>query len=804
MAHPDALMPPRPLAPPISRSTRAIRRGLLASGLALAVAASVAATSGEPPAAPEHPLAEYFGFEGLEIVPVGPKAGPMLAADVDGDGLLDLIVVNNHRSRIELFRQKPGASPDDPVPPPSRPNELPDHWRFERSFIPVGHEVGAIAAWDFDGDGRLDLAYAGQPGTIVLLRQVSPGSFEVARRMPVRGLASGRDGLAIANLLGDSAPELLAIVNGRLTIWPVAEGFRLGEPMVLTPGTGSIAGFFIEDLDGDGSLDLVGVIPEDPAPLRVWLARREATGRLALGPQLRFELPALRRAAAVRIPGEAAARVAAIDRASGRLAVLGLEGDGHSAATGAAAIEFFGFEDPTARKRSVAIADIDGDGRLDLVATHVEANSIVLYRQEPGRGFVASRSFPGYAEMEGLAAADLDGSGPATLLLLSEREGVVGRSRWDGESLPFPQALPLSPGHVPVTVASVETARGRTVAVVGRKDRTMTLDLISPDGAVESVPLGELGRPPAAILELDADGDGWSDLLLLTPERPMIMLRGTASGWKRLDSAEMGQFGLVQAAAADNTAVMDFNGDGREELLVADRNFVRALRYEESPAEGRTPGWQVVGQLNADRSDSRLVSLAVLPGQVVAADRANSRLVIFSREEGALGTAAQWRQSDSIDLAGFRVRSIFAGEFSPSAGAEILVVADDGFAVVRLAGGGARLAEAASWRSEDPRAFHHDLLCGDLNADAFSDLVLANAGTQSLDLLSFAADGRLLPALSFPIYDTRIFSGGEVREFEPRQMAIADLTGDGLFDLVLICHDRVLLYPQQPPPGGLE
>jgi len=40
----------------------------------------------------------------------------------------------------------------------------------------------------------------------------------------------------------------------------------------------------------------------------------------------------------------------------------------------------------------------------------------------------------------------------------------------------------------------------------------------------------------------------------------------------------MGQFGLVKAAKADNTAVFDIDGDGQAELLIADRNYVRAVR----------------------------------------------------------------------------------------------------------------------------------------------------------------------------------------------------------------------------------
>ena len=779
-----------------SARLRSIVSYALASCLAIPAAAQVPASPSADGAEERPPLAEYFGFDGLDILPLGGKAGPALIADFDGDNLLDLVVVNNRSSRIELFRQKPGASPDDPVVPPSRVNEFPDHWRFERSWVPVGHEIGAIVAGDFDRDGVLELAYAGQPGSIVFLEQPEPGRFEVVRREPVRGLSSSPQGFAIADLVGDEGLEAIGIVGGRLQVWPILDGYRLGQPTVLSAGTGNLTGFLIEDVDGDGHRDIAGLIPEDGAPLRVWLATVDPrSGERSFGPQLRFEMPALRQLGAVRLPADPATRLAVLERASKRLALYELAPDSIEEGTGRPSLRYFGFDDPTARKRFIATADVDGDGLRDLLASNVEANSVVVYRQIPGRGFEQAASFPAYADLEGLAARDLDGDGRAEVLLQSEKEGVAGIARWSGSSLSFPQALPLSPGHVPVAVAAVELDGGSMAAIVARENRAYVLDLVPTSGGEPtSVPLGDLPRAPGSILALDANGSGRTDLLLLTPDRPMIMLEAQAPGseqpWKVLTSNDMGQFGLAQAASADNTAVYDFDGDGLDELLVADRNFIRGLRYDPSPAAGTTPGWQIVGQLNADRADSKLVSLAVFPDRVVAADRANNRLVVFGRTENG------WQQEPSIDLEGFRVRSIEAGSFSGDDGEDILVAADDGFAIVRLSGGSPVLREVGSWRPEDPRSLHHDLASGDVNGDGFTDLAVADAGRQALDLLTFAEDGSLAYATGFPVFQTKIFSAGEVREFEPHQMLVGDVTGDGLADLVLLCHDRVLVYTQ--------
>jgi len=789
-----AAFPGRSFAPLLSvASGRPGRHRLLAAPLGLALATGT--VRAEPPAQEQPPLGDYFGFDGIDIMPIGAKAGPAIATDVDGDGLIDLVVVNNRLSRLEILRQKSGASPDDPVPPPTRVNELPDHWRYERSWVPLGHAVFGLAAEDVDGDGETELVYAGVPGSIVVMEQSEAGRFDVVERNGVRGLASLREGFEIADLVGDETPEAVAVVGGRVHVWPFVDGRRLGEAQVLSAGSGSVSAIDVADVDGDGTLDLVAAIPEDPAPLRVWLVGDGPDGR-TLGPQLRFEMPPIRRVGAFELPGSDAARLAVLERASKRLAIYELAGDGAEASFGRPSLRYFGFEDPTSRRRLVAVGDVDGDGLEDLVASHVDANEIVLHRQVPGRGFERAESFPAYAELEGLAVADLDGDGRDEVLLQSEKEGVVGVSSWRDGRLTFPRPLALSPGHVPVAVAAATLDRGAQPVVVSREGRDSALDL--PGTPLVSVPLPDLGRTPSAIRTLDADGDGRRDLLLLVPDRPMTMLQAVdgegAEAWRVLGSGDMGQFGLVQAAGGDNTAVFDLDGDGREELLVADRNFIRGVRYDPAPTDDGVAGWQVVDQVNADRSDSRLVSIAFVDDRIVAADRENNRLVVFSRDPDD-----GWSQSDSIDLEGFRVRSIEGGRFSGGGAEDVLVIADDGFAIVSLDGDrGPVLREVASWRPEEERSLHHDLVAGDLNGDGFTDLAIADAGRQRLDLATFAENGSMLPATGFPIFETKIFSAGEVREFEPHQMLVADVTGDGRSDLVLLCHDRVLVYPQDP------
>jgi len=753
-------------------------------------------------------LAASYGFQPLEVQKIDPKAGPITSADLDGDGRKDLVAVNNHKSRIEIYYQRPDAKPGEEKAPAAGSNELPELWRFRRETISVPNEVQAVVPFDFDGDGRLDLIYAGQPGTIGFVRQSKPGVFEVARKLPVKGLLGSRDNLHVANVLGDAKPELVGNVAGKIMVWPLDRD-QLGTPVEFDVGSGSAVASIIDDFDGNGTLDIAAVVPEDGSPVRVWLTSKEGD-RLVAGPQLRAEMPPVRECESVRLPGEKQALIGVIERPSKRVVFSRLERAPISGAGDReASMQTWTFKDPQNRMRGYAILDLDGDGRQDLLATNTAENAVMLYRQREGKGFDAAERFPALADLDSVAALPAADGRPAQVFLLSEKEGVLGRCEAGKEGIGFPKPVPLPAGATPVTMNLLAFDGTPTLAVVTKDGRNYALTLIPATGEAamdmknhRTVSLGSLSKSPESVLGVDVDHEGHTDLLVFTPDKPMIMVREVTdkdgkAELKTLESKDMGQFGLVQAANARNTAVFDVLGDGKAELLVADRNYVRALRYDPAPAAGTSPGWQVVKQINADASDAKLTCVAVMGDKVVAGDRENGRLVVFGRD-----AKADWKQVEAIEVPGFKFNQIFAGSFGGDDKPSILAIGDDSFALLRLSGDRWKLAEVASWRSDEPRRVEHELVVGDLNGDGFVDVTALDAGEQMAEILSFSQAGKLRYGTAFKVFETKIFSGGDPKEFEPELGLVTDLTGDGKDDLVLLCHDRVLLYPQQTKPAG--
>ena len=126
--------------------------------IALSAALSASARSETP--------TNRFGFTGPEIFPIDPAIGLLHAADLDGDGLNDLILVNNARSKINLLYNQTGRTnlPESVIAPLKRElNELPPDARFRIDSIASEKRIACLVLADLNGDGRPDIAYYGEP-----------------------------------------------------------------------------------------------------------------------------------------------------------------------------------------------------------------------------------------------------------------------------------------------------------------------------------------------------------------------------------------------------------------------------------------------------------------------------------------------------------------------------------------------------------------------------------------------------------------------------------------------------------------
>src|ERR1700757_706736 len=116
-------------------------------------------------------VSNRFGFTGPEIFPIDSQIALLRSADLDGDGLNDLIVVNNSRSKINLLYNQTGKTNLVKNAKPSGKlelNELPPDARFRIESISSEKRISALVVEDLNGDGKPDIAYYGEPKELVV------------------------------------------------------------------------------------------------------------------------------------------------------------------------------------------------------------------------------------------------------------------------------------------------------------------------------------------------------------------------------------------------------------------------------------------------------------------------------------------------------------------------------------------------------------------------------------------------------------------------------------------------------------
>lgn len=743
-----------------------------------------------------------FSFAGPEIFPIDPLISQLHVADIDGDGLNDVVVVNNSRSKINLlFNQTGKTNLTETADPTAKHelNELPPDARFRIESIASEKRISSLIVKDLNGDGRPDVAYYGEPKELVVQYNEGTNIWSTPKRWPITDGQLTANALATGDLNGDGRADLVLLSENCVYFLAQQANHTLGEPQKIALAT-PVKSVQVIDVDGDKRDDLLLVNWEDRYPFRFRLQKADNE----LGPEMFFSMAPIRSYWADNLVPKGKVQVMTIAQNSGRAQVSQFILKPAETLSGTllqGQLQVLPLNKTDKARRGQLWADVNGDGLQDLLIAEPESGQISLSLQQKDGSFANAKTFPTLAGVSDLAVADWDGDGKPEIFLLSADERQVGVTRLDEKQrLPFPTLIAVDGKPLAIVAGALQTNAKARLEIIVDQDGRRSLVSRSADGKNKTQKLSESFKANPTQLALhDADQDGLTDLVVLMPYEKIKILRQVAGkDFEELDVTAPG--GALEQPWLSSA---DVDGDRKVELLLPQKNFIRAVLLQPSAVaqtstNKSTWSFQVKEQINGVASDSRIIGAAAVPNGTNAV----ASLFLLDAERKALTLcerdgAGVWQVVRSLELpvSGFTsLQPVALASQKPNG---IALLGLNTVAWMPLTGRAWELTELDGYETSIKNGYLTDVVSGDLNNDGRKDLVFLETARNYLDLVIFSADQKLVPANRWQVFEQRTFRSRQGDAPEPREAAVADVTGDKHNDLIVLVHDRVLVYPQE-------
>ena len=377
------------------------------------------------------------------------------------------------------------------------------------------------------------------------------------------------------------------------------------------------------------------------------------------------------------------------------------------------------------RQSSAVAADVDGDGRLDVVATNYYDDDVSILIGNGDLTFAPPVAFTAGTRPRAVVVADFDGDSFLDLAVANEMSNDVSVLLGNGDGTFGPKTdHAAGSGPYALAVATLDAGTTLDLVVANRAGNSISVLLGNGDGTFGPATDVAAGFLPNAVAIGDLNGDTVLDLVVPN----MVSTTGTVSLFLGTGAGGFGPRTTI-ATGSEPTAVAlgDIDGDDDLDLAVAHRSAT---------------------------------TVAVFPGL----------------GNGSFGTSTGYP-------VGFSQNAVLFGDFDTDDDLDLAVAtgSQDGPLAFVSAYEGDGLGGFTATRPSYTGPNARSLTLGDFDADGHPDLAAAALGTEAFSMVRGNGDATFGSLCHFATPGTAGTSG------VPGTVGAGDLNGDTLADLVFLC-----------------
>jgi hypothetical protein len=432
----------------------------------------------------------------------------------------------------------------------------------------------------------------------------------------------------------------------------------------------------------------------------------------------------------------------------------------------------------------VALADLNGDGKLDLAITNYSSQKTVSLLLSNGNGtFQPETLYRVGANTTGIVATDLDGDGDLDLavgwydnIFLKSHMALLVNDGTGRFTVSQSTLLVHGPAS-PVVAAADFNSDGRQDIAVAGSGRNRQIVLLNGGNLTFTQTAYRAGFNATNLRAADVDADGDPDLMSAT-------LGSTSTGTlSYLKNRGNGTFApsdsIDEGAQPSDVDVADFNGDGRPDLAVANSGATTGAiqpqrpdgSFANPPIYFGVPGQFGLDSASADFNKDGDVDMAL--SEIDPSSGGNDAVAIFENDGTGAMIMVQTLSTGTDSHAKSVVESDLNGDDAPD-----LLWTPEAFTgpyalAVSLNDGNGSFGAPTIYPLTSGGTGH--VTTADVDGDGDQDAIVANdRGPESVRISLNNGDGTFQPDY-----------GVEMGEFQ--EMAIGvDLNADGLPDLAAV------------------